>query len=108
MTAVCDPPCLNGGECSEDGVCVCPNGWNGDQCEKGKYLKLSTQYHVCLSHLGKSHLQLYVSRNVKMVGHVMPLIGVLAQRTGEDHLVKLVRFNVAGLPFTRYSLACFC
>ncbi len=34
-TAVCDPPCKNGGTCASPGQCSCPTGWTGDQCELG-------------------------------------------------------------------------
>ncbi|XP_046554186.1 fibrillin-1-like [Haliotis rubra] len=29
----CVPDCLNGGRCSDNGVCVCPSGFTGDLCE---------------------------------------------------------------------------
>ena len=35
LLAVCDPPCLNGGECNSDGSCTCAGGWTGAQCEQG-------------------------------------------------------------------------
>lgn len=39
FVALCDPPCLNGGECSRsDGSCTCPDGWTGPQCEQGKFI----------------------------------------------------------------------
>jgi hypothetical protein len=36
-TAVCDPPCLNGGVCSRPGVCSCPSGFLQPRCSR-KYL----------------------------------------------------------------------
>jgi hypothetical protein len=34
QTAVCSPPCLNGGVCSSPGVCTCPaQQWEGDACQ---------------------------------------------------------------------------
>lgn len=35
-TAVCTPQCLNGGNCTEPGVCNCTMEWMGDHCEQGK------------------------------------------------------------------------
>lgn len=31
-TKLCDKPCFNGGIC-RDGVCLCPSGWTGSQCD---------------------------------------------------------------------------
>ncbi|OXB70016.1 UNVERIFIED_CONTAM: hypothetical protein H355_014234 [Colinus virginianus] len=33
--AVCDPVCLNGGSCTKPGVCLCPHGFFGAQCQNG-------------------------------------------------------------------------
>ncbi|XP_071943236.1 protein kinase C-binding protein NELL2a-like [Antedon mediterranea] len=30
---VCSPSCLNGGRCNSPGVCTCPDGYTGDQCQ---------------------------------------------------------------------------
>ncbi|XP_033096542.1 uncharacterized protein LOC117100827 [Anneissia japonica] len=30
----CDPPCENNGQCSSPSICDCPEGYNGDRCEK--------------------------------------------------------------------------
>ncbi|XP_070374492.1 epidermal growth factor-like protein 7 isoform X19 [Equus asinus] len=32
-TAVCQPPCQNGGVCVQPGRCHCPAGWRGDTCQ---------------------------------------------------------------------------
>ncbi|XP_023371928.1 epidermal growth factor-like protein 7 isoform X1 [Otolemur garnettii] len=32
-TAVCQPPCQNGGSCVQPGRCRCPAGWQGDTCQ---------------------------------------------------------------------------
>lgn len=37
VSAVCTPPCENGGQCVEDGVCACPSGFHGDTCESGEH-----------------------------------------------------------------------
>lgn len=31
-TAVCNPPCQNGGTCIVSGFCVCPTDWQGPLC----------------------------------------------------------------------------
>lgn len=31
---VCDPPCLNGGECIAPNECDCRGGYEGPSCEK--------------------------------------------------------------------------
>lgn len=42
-TAVCDPPCLNGGTCASPKVCSCPSGqYNGSQCQTRKMLLFTT------------------------------------------------------------------
>ena len=35
ISAVCTPPCLNGGICSQPDTCTCVEGWSGSTC--GKY-----------------------------------------------------------------------
>ncbi|XP_077918164.1 epidermal growth factor-like protein 7 isoform X2 [Halichoerus grypus] len=32
-TAICQPPCQNGGSCVQPGRCHCPAGWQGDTCQ---------------------------------------------------------------------------
>uniref|UniRef100_A0A8C2SCD8 EGF like domain multiple 7 n=1 Tax=Capra hircus TaxID=9925 RepID=A0A8C2SCD8_CAPHI len=32
-TAICQPPCQNGGSCVQPGRCHCPAGWQGDACQ---------------------------------------------------------------------------
>ena len=32
--AICDPDCMNGGECTSPNVCFCPEGFNGDYCQQ--------------------------------------------------------------------------
>ena len=32
-TAICQPPCGNGGSCIRPGHCRCPVGWQGDTCQ---------------------------------------------------------------------------
>lgn len=34
-TAVCDPPCENGGQCLTSGYCSCAEGWTGKRCTEG-------------------------------------------------------------------------
>ncbi|XP_016008571.1 epidermal growth factor-like protein 7 isoform X6 [Rousettus aegyptiacus] len=34
-TAVCQPPCQNGGSCVQPGRCLCPAGWQGHTCQTG-------------------------------------------------------------------------
>uniref|UniRef100_A0A8C2YNA8 Epidermal growth factor-like protein 7 n=1 Tax=Chinchilla lanigera TaxID=34839 RepID=A0A8C2YNA8_CHILA len=34
-TAICQPPCGNGGSCVWPGRCHCPAGWQGNTCHKG-------------------------------------------------------------------------
>ncbi|XP_047279409.1 epidermal growth factor-like protein 7 isoform X6 [Homo sapiens] len=34
-TAICQPPCRNGGSCVQPGRCRCPAGWRGDTCQSG-------------------------------------------------------------------------
>lgn len=38
FAAVCNPPCINGGTCTNDGECACLPQWEGDQCEQGQQL----------------------------------------------------------------------
>jgi hypothetical protein len=35
--AVCIPDCINNGVCVRPGVCYCPIGFYGQQCENGKF-----------------------------------------------------------------------
>ena len=38
ITAVCDPPCLNGGICTSPNTCQCSSGWSGNACQRGAYI----------------------------------------------------------------------
>ena len=37
LTALCSPPCQNGGQCDNTGTCICLPGYDGDACEQCKY-----------------------------------------------------------------------
>lgn len=34
--AMCDPGCENNGTCMSPEVCICPDGFSGKRCERGK------------------------------------------------------------------------
>ena len=36
LSAVCHPPCKNGGLCMRNNVCSCPGGYTGKRCHKSK------------------------------------------------------------------------
>ena len=45
LTAMCTPPCQNGGTCSSPGVCDCDTSrWKGSRCEQREYLCVSGIY----------------------------------------------------------------
>ena len=44
--AACDPVCLNGGACLRPGVCACPGGFYGSQCQIGETAGTHTQAHT--------------------------------------------------------------
>jgi hypothetical protein len=49
LSAVCDPPCKNGGECIiESNVCNCTRLFTGYRCQKGKEIKHSNSYRCPL------------------------------------------------------------
>lgn len=48
-SAICSPPCKNGGRCTAPGVCFCPTGWIGTRCEEGQHLELSCFSCTCTS-----------------------------------------------------------
>ena len=37
-TAICKPPCANGGKCVSPGKCICGRGWSGPRCTTGMLL----------------------------------------------------------------------
>jgi hypothetical protein len=36
LSAVCHPPCKNGGLCMRNNVCSCPGGYTGKRCQTSK------------------------------------------------------------------------
>uniref|UniRef100_A0A3P9M4T7 von Willebrand factor D and EGF domains n=1 Tax=Oryzias latipes TaxID=8090 RepID=A0A3P9M4T7_ORYLA len=44
-SAVCSPPCKNGGQCMRNNVCSCPEGYAGQRCQRSK----SLQFEVMLT-----------------------------------------------------------
>ena len=45
-TAVCNPLCENGGECTAPGVCSCTSEWTGEYCQIGQ--QIVTMWLVCI------------------------------------------------------------
>ena len=35
--AICDPACENGGTCTAPNTCDCPEGYSGNQCQRGMF-----------------------------------------------------------------------
>ena len=35
LTVLCNPPCMNGGSCTDVNTCTCSTGYTGDVCETG-------------------------------------------------------------------------
>lgn len=38
LSAMCSPPCKNGGHCIRNNICSCVEGYSGPRCEKSKCL----------------------------------------------------------------------
>ena len=38
ITAICNPPCLHGGTCSNSRTCQCPSTYTGRECETRMYI----------------------------------------------------------------------
>ena len=85
FTALCEPSCLNGGQCLSPNTCLCPSRWTGDQCEKGENLKSTTYYmSIIISYLYNSifHFQPYVHHHAKTMGHVSHQVYATVQKVG--------------------------
>lgn len=39
ISAICQPPCQNGGRCLRPGSCVCPTGYAGTYCQYQAYVR---------------------------------------------------------------------
>ena len=39
IVAICNPPCENGGKCTQPGICNCTSGFEGLLCQNGKCKK---------------------------------------------------------------------
>ena len=37
LSALCSPPCQNGGQCDNSGTCVCLPGFTGEACEQCEF-----------------------------------------------------------------------
>ncbi len=48
LTAVCDPPCANGGRCLPNNFCECPQEFRGPQCNYRRSFQFQTQMQHCL------------------------------------------------------------
>jgi hypothetical protein len=77
--AVCQPPCANGGNCTQPGYCSCPSEWEGARCET-RTLVLSTSSFISFY---SSCMQLDVPQNVRMVETAMSLETVSAPLGGQ-------------------------
>ncbi len=73
FSAVCSPPCKNGGQCMRNNVCSCPEGYTGKRCQKSKKIidcmfesskAFQWQFKIWWKEFGNliNVLQVYVSR----------------------------------------------
>ena len=85
-TAVCEPPCENGGSCALPENCTCAEGWRGDTCTEGGYI---ITFHMHLD-TSKSLLQLCVNPPVKMMGTVRSQDIAHVQRDGQKNIAHKV------------------
>ncbi|KAG8519882.1 von Willebrand factor D and EGF domain-containing protein, partial [Galemys pyrenaicus] len=70
-TGICNPTCMNGGKCIEPNICSCPSGWRGKQCStRKKYIPPSA------------------IRNVKMVVNVLLPVCAIVLPHGKESSVK--------------------
>ena len=51
-TAVCNPLCENGGECTAPGVCSCTSEWTGEYCQIGKQVIMGGIWPVIGGYMG--------------------------------------------------------
>ena len=42
LLAICDPACENGGTCTAPNTCDCPEGYAGNQCQRGMFINTLT------------------------------------------------------------------
>ena len=71
--AVCQPPCENGGNCTQPGYCSCPSEWEGARCETRKsVIMVHTSTSTSLI-LYLSFVQLDVHQTARMVEIAMSL-----------------------------------
>lgn len=40
VSATCQGQCLNGGQCTSSGTCICPTGYQGARCETRKHAEI--------------------------------------------------------------------
>ena len=85
--AVCQPPCSNGGNCTQPGYCSCPSEWEGARCETRKLVAVSTSSFIPFY---SSYVQLDVHQNARMVEIAMSLETVTAPLGGQEIDVKKV------------------
>ena len=96
FTALCDPPCHNGGTCSSANTCQCSDGWHGPTCDIGKPIALLSSSFLEITHV-------YTHTNLPSIYHMQTHTHTYTDRHSFSYARKFIN---SGNFFVLFGVNC--